>query len=69
MAQAVDDVYFMVMTGVWKMADLEDWAVARSEEAVDEAREEIEKEAYDEGHADGYKEAIKDAQKAVEDLI
>jgi flagellar biosynthesis/type III secretory pathway protein FliH len=69
MAQAVDDVYFMVMTGVWKMADLEDWAVVRSEEAIEAVRENIEQEAYDEGHADGYKEGVQDARKAVEDLI
>lgn len=69
MAQAIDDVYFMVMTGVWKMADLESWAAEREEAAVEAAREDIEKEAYDEGHTDGYKEGVQDAQKAVEDLL
>jgi flagellar biosynthesis/type III secretory pathway protein FliH len=69
MATVIDDVYFMVMTGVWKMVDLEGWAAEREEAAVENAREDIETEAYDEGHADGYKEGVKDAQKAVEDLL
>lgn len=68
MATALDDAYFMIMTGVWKMSDLGSWVEACSEDYLESHIEEYEEKSYVQGHEDGYQEGIKDAIKAVKYL-
>jgi flagellar biosynthesis/type III secretory pathway protein FliH len=69
MAVPLDDAYFMTMTGIWKMSDLESWVEARMEEAVEASKDDFIKEGYDEGHSDGRKEGIDETLGEVEDAI
>jgi flagellar biosynthesis/type III secretory pathway protein FliH len=69
MSIAIDDAYFMLMTGVWKMSDLSSWVEEQSEEAVEAARDDIFKEGHNEGYAEGRKDGFKEALSEVEDSI
>ncbi len=68
MATPIDDVYFMIMTGIWKMSDLEGWVEDRENEAIEEHRPEIHKEGYDEGYDRGWEDSLDEVADSVKHL-
>lgn len=52
--QSTDEVYFLVRTGTWGQADLEDWCQRRMIEHQDDT--------FELGHKEGFKEGIAEAK-------
>lgn len=58
MILTTDEVYFLVRTGVWGQAELEEWCQQRMVEHQDDT--------YDLGHNEGYREGFVDGKNELE---